>query len=188
MVSWVERSMPEDQTAWVEQLRAKDEEAVRELVRSYAGPLARFLAGMTGSAVEAEDLAQEALIRLLEHAGEFRGESSLKTYLFRIAHNLALNYLASAPRRHEVFPEEMPDRPSAAPAPVQQMEASEDAGRIRSALAHLPPQQRAVVILRAWQDLSFKEIASTLSVAEGTAKAHYFFALKNMRRLMEATP
>ncbi len=180
--------MPEDEAAWVEQLKAGDEEAVRELVRTHGGALVRFLGGMTGGAAEAEDLAQEALIRLLEHAGEFRGESSLKTYLFRIAHNLALNFLASAPRRHEVFPEEMPDRPSAEPAPAQQVEASEEAERLRSAMARLPPQQRAVVMLRTWQGLSFKEIASALSLAEGTAKAHYFFALKNMRRLMEAAP
>jgi len=180
--------MPEDQAAWVEQLKAGDEEAVKELVRSYGGALVRFLGGMTGSTAEAEDLAQEALIRLLEHAGEFRGESSLKTYLFRIAHNLALNHLASAARRYEVHPEEMPDRPSPAPAAVQLLEASEDAGRLRAALARLAPQQRSVVMLRTWQDLSFKEIASALSLAEGTAKAHYFFALKNMRRLMETTP
>jgi RNA polymerase sigma-70 factor (ECF subfamily) len=188
MVRWVERSMPEDQSAWVKQLKAGNEEAVRELVRSYGGALVRFLASMTGSTAEAEDLAQEALIRLLEHAGEFRGESSLKTYLFRIAHNLALNYLASAPRRHEVFPEEMPDRPSATAPPVQQVVASEDAERLRAAMTRLPPQQRAVIMLRTWQDLSFKEIAAALSLAEGTAKAHYFFALKNMRRLMEAPP
>lgn len=180
--------MPEDEAAWVKQLKAGDEEAVRELVRSYGGALVRFLGAMTGGAAEAEDLAQEALIRLWEHAGEFRGESSVKTYLFRIAHNLALNYLASAPQRYEVFPKEMPDRPSAAPPPVKQVEASEDAERLRSALVRLPPQQRAVVILRTWQDLSFKEIATALSLAEGTAKAHYFFALKNMRRLMEAAP
>lgn len=180
--------MPEDQTEWVERLRTGEETAVRELIRSYGGPLVRFLGGMVGSTADAEDLAQEAFVRLMEHAAEFRGESSLKTYLFRIAHNLALNFLASAPRRYEVYPDEMPDPPSAEPAPAQQLEASENAGRLRSALARLPPQQRAVVILRTWQDLSFKEIASALALAEGTAKAHYFFALKNLRRQMETTP
>lgn len=143
---------------------------------------------MVGNAADAEDLAQETFVRLVEHAGEFRGESSLKTYLFRIAHNLALNHLASAPHRYEVFPEEMPDRPSSEPGPVQQASSSEAAGRLRSALRHLPPQQRAVVVLRAWQGLSFKEIASALAVAEGTAKAHYFFALRTLRRQMEAAP
>ena len=180
--------MPEDQTAWVERLKAKEEAAVRELIRSYGGPLERFLRGMVGSTADAEDLAQEAFIRLVEHAGEFRGESSLKTYLFRIAHNLALNHLASAPRRYEVYSGEMPDPPSIGPAPVQRVSAAEDESRLRSALARLPPQQRAVVILRTWQDLSFKEIASALALAEGTAKAHYFFALKNLRRQLEITP
>jgi RNA polymerase sigma-70 factor, ECF subfamily len=177
--------MPEDQQAWVAQLKARDEGAVRELVRSYGGPLVRFLTGMLGSPADAEDLAQETFVRLVEHVGDFRGEASLKTYLFKIAHNLALNHLASAAHRYEVMPEEMPDRPSSAPGPTQLVSASEDAERVRALLPGLPPQQRAVVVLRVWQDLSFKEIASALSLAEGTAKAHYFFALRNLRRMME---
>ncbi len=177
--------MPEDQKAWVVQLRARDEGAVRELVRSYGGSLVRFLTGMLGNAADAEDLAQETFVRLVEHVEEFRGEASLRTYLFKIAHNLALNHLASAAHRYEVTPEEMPDRPSPAPGPSQAASAAEDAARVRALLPNLPPQQRAVVVLRVWQDLSFKEIASSLSLAEGTAKAHYFFALRNLRRMME---
>ena len=176
--------MPEDQAAWLDQLRAGDESAVREMIRAHGGPLIRFLTGMVGNAADAEDLAQETFIRVVQHAQEFRGDSSLRTYIFRIAHNLALNEVTSATRRHEVHPEELPERPSGAPSPSQAASDGEEAGGLRRALAQLPPQQRAVVILRTWQDLSFKEIASALSLAEGTAKAHYFFALRNMRRIL----
>ena len=176
--------MPEDQAAWLDQLRAGDESAVRDMIRTYGGPVTRFLAGMVGNSADAEDIAQETFIRFVQHAKEFRGDSSLKTYLFRIAHNLALNEVTSAARRHEVQPDEGSDRPSEAPSPSQAVADGEAARGLRRALAQLPPQQRAVVILRTWQDLSFKEIASTLSLAEGTAKAHYFFALRNMRRMM----
>ena len=177
--------MPEDPSAWVARLKARDEDAVRELVRSYGPALLRFLTGMVGNAADAEDLAQESFLRLVEHVADYRGEASLKTYLFRIAHNLALNQLSSAARRYEVYPGEMPEPTTAASGPAQELIASEDGERIRALLPGLPPQQRAVVILRVWQDLSFKEIASALSLAEGTAKAHYFFALRNLRRKME---
>jgi len=177
--------MPEDPSAWVAQLKARDEGAVRELVRSYGAPLLRFLTGMVGNAADAEDLAQEAFVRLVEHVADFRGEASLKTYLFKIAHNLALNHLASAAHRYEVQPEEMPDRPASDDGPEQELAVSEEAARVRALLPGLPPQQRAVVILRVWQDLSFREIASALALAEGTVKAHYFFALRNLRRKME---
>lgn len=180
--------MPDDQAAWVDQLRNREEPAVRALIGCYGAPLARFLTGMVGNDADAEDLAQEAMIRLVDHVADFRGEASLKTYLFKIAHNLALNHLASSARRREVQPEEGTDPPAHAPSPHSEASAAEEAALLRATLALLPPQQRAVVVLRTWQDLSFREIASVLSLAEGTVKAHYFFALKNLRRLMEAAP
>lgn len=178
--------MPEDQAAWLDQLRTGDEGAVRDMVRAYGGALVRFLGGMTGNTADAEDLAQEAFLRVVRHVSEFRGEASLKTYLFKIAHNLALNHLSSARHRYEVLPDDMPDRPSPEPAPFQAASDEEEARRLRDTLVRLPPQQRAVVMLRTWEDLSFKEIAQTMSLAEGTVKAHYFFALRNLRRMMEA--
>jgi RNA polymerase sigma-70 factor, ECF subfamily len=181
-----ERRMPEDQTAWREQLKTGDEEAVRAMVREYGASLVRFLAGMTCSRADAEDLAQEAFIRVVKHASQFRGDSSLKTYLFRIAQNLACNYLTSPARRHEVQFGEMPDGPALGPAPLQEASLLEEAAHLRRTLLRLPPQQRAVVILRTWHDLSFREIASVMSLAEGTAKAHYFFGIKGLRRILEA--
>lgn len=179
--------MPEDAAKWLERLKAGDESAISELVRSHAEPLRRYLAAMVRSRGDGEDLAQEAFIRLLGSLGTFRGDASVKTYLFRIAHNLALNHLASAPRTYEVYPEEFPDRPSLSPSPHQETHQGEQGRLLREALAGLPPQQRAVVMLRTWQDLSFKEIGAVLSLAEGTVKAHYFFALKNLRKRLEVT-
>lgn len=177
--------MQEDAAKWLEQLKAGDEGAISELVRSHAEPLRRYLTAMVRSPADGEDLAQEAFIRFLGSLATFRGDASVKTYLFRIAHNLALNHLASAPRTHEVFPEEFPDRPSSSPSPHQEVHRGERSHLLKEALEGLPPQQRSVVILRTWQDLSFREIGAVLSLAEGTVKAHYFFALKNLRKRLE---
>jgi RNA polymerase sigma-70 factor (ECF subfamily) len=178
--------MPEVTDPWLKALRSKDKEAVEEFVRRHGQPLRRYLAAMVRSEAEAEDLAQEAFLRLLDSLPSFRGDSSLKTYLYRIAHNLALNHLASPPRTREIHSDPLPDRPSEAPSPQTRAAGSELHALLRGAVATLPPQQRAVVVLRNWQELSFKEIAQVLSLAEGTVKAHYFFALRNLRKRLEA--
>lgn len=177
--------MPEVTDPWLRALKSGEMGAVEEFVRKHAEPLRRYLAVMLRSEADAEDLAQETFLRLVNSLGAFRGDASVKTYLYRIAHNLALNHLASSSKVHEVFPEELPDRPSEAPSPQRLAYGKEMDAMVRGALASLPPQQRAVVALRIWQDLSFKEIAGVLSLAEGTVKAHYFFALRNLRKRLE---
>ncbi len=178
--------MAQEPDPWVEALKAREPEAVRKLWDEFSGPVRRYLLGMLRHPADAEDLAQETLVRLLQHAGDFRGGASLKTYLFQIAHNLALNHLASAPARRESYTGELPEwKASPEPGAFERVAAGQEARRVRAALETLPPQQRAVVILRAWEELSFKEIARALGLAEGTAKAHYFFALRNLRRRME---
>lgn len=178
--------MAEADRRWEEELRRRDPEAVRRLWEEFSAPLRRFLAGMLRHPADAEDLSQETLVRFLAHAQEFRGESSVKAYLFQIAHNLALNHLASAPSRREVFPGELPEgHPGSAADPADSASREEEGARLRAAVALLPPQQRAVVLLRAWEDLSFREVGAALGLAEGTAKAHYFFALRNLRKHLE---
>ena len=177
--------MEEDRDAWLDRLRGRDEDSVRELIRTFAGPLRRYLTSMLRNPADGEELAQETFVRFMEGLSAFRGEASVKTYLFRIAHNLALNRLASAASVHEVFPGELPEARTAADAPHHAVLLEEEGERLRKAVSLLPPQQRSVVVLRTWQDLSFKEIAEALSVAEGTAKAHYFFALRNLRKHLE---
>lgn len=179
--------MAEVDRRWLEGLRSGEPEAASRLWEEFSGPLRRFLSGLLRHPADAEDLAQESLVRFLQHAAEYRGEASVKSYLFQIAHNLALNHLAAAPTRRESYTGEMPDLPTAPSAgPAESAQRGEEAARLRGALALLPPQQRAVVLLRAWEDLSFKEVAAALGLAEGTAKAHYFFALRNLRKHLEA--
>lgn len=177
--------MEEARDGWLDRLRARDEEAVRELVRTFSGPLRRYLTNMLRNPADGEEMAQEALVRFVEGLPAFRGEASVKTYLFRIAHNLALNRIASAQSVHEVLPGELPEPRAEEDAPHRALLLEEAGEKLRRAVSLLPPQQRSVVILRTWQDLSFREVAQVLGMAEGTAKAHYFFALRNLRRYLE---
>ncbi|MGC8762348.1 MAG: RNA polymerase sigma factor [Acidobacteriota bacterium] len=176
--------MAEERDPWREPLQRGDGQAFRDFVREVGPSLRRYLETVVRSPAEAEELAQEAFLRLVQSLGGFRGECSVRSFLFRIAHNLALNHLASASARREEAGE-VPDRPSADPSPQVRLLQEERSLHLRRLLSALPPQQRAVVALRTWEDLSFKEIAAVLGLAEGTAKAHYFFALRNLRRRLE---
>ncbi|MCI4397296.1 MAG: RNA polymerase sigma factor [Acidobacteria bacterium] len=179
--------MAEAPDEWLEQIKAGEPAAVQRLLDELSGPVRRYLEGMLHNPAQAEDLAQEALVRLLQHLGEFRQEASLRTYTFQIAHNLALNHLAAASTRREEYGSEEPlQAEDGHQGALEMVAAKEDQRRVRQALKLLAPQQRAVVILRAWEDMSFKEIARVMGLAEGTAKAHYFFALRNLRHHLEA--
>jgi len=185
MVWTVEPLMAEVGEEWLERLKKLDPEALGELVADYAAPLKRYLTGMLRNPADGEELTQETLLRFLKAVSSFRGESSVKTYLFRIAHNLALNHISSAASQRELHSGEIPDERSSSDSPQREAQTDEEGRMLLRAVGFLPPQQRSVVILRTWHDLSFKEIAQALSLAEGTVKAHYFFALKNLRKQLE---
>jgi len=173
--------MTAENQRWLQDLKDGREEALKRLFSEFSAPLGRYLTGMVKHAAVAEDLVQEALLKFLSSLDTFRGEASVKSYLYRIATNLALNHLASAAHRRETFPEELPEGGTGGPSPQESAAREETTREIRSAVASLPPRQRAVVILRTWQELTFREIAQALEMAEGTAKATYFYALRNLR-------
>ena len=178
--------MAKETQEWLARLKARDEEALQRLFGEYSSPLGRYLTGMVRDSAAAEDLVQETFIRFLDHLESFRGEASTKSYLYKIATNLALNHLNSAKVRYETHPETLPEQGSGSLSPSDRAEQSQEASHLRSILATLPPQQKAVVVLKTWEERTFREIASILGIAEGTAKAHYFFALKGLRKRMEA--
>lgn len=179
--------MTEVESRWLKRLRKGEEGAVRELVDSYASSLRRYLFSMVKNDQNAEELSQDVLLHFLNGLASFRGECSIKTYLFRIAHNLALNHLSSATARYETLPGDLPRVAVDGKSPQGIVQAGERAKALTDALSRLPPRQRAVVTLKTWQDFTFKEIASVLSLKVGTVKAHYFFGIRNLKKLMEVT-
>ena len=148
---------------------------------------------LTASADAAEDITQETFIAAWKHLKDFRGESSLKTWLLRIAANKARSWWRWKKLRNWVglgrgegeedaaAPEDfLPDRPGDRP---EQLAIQADLERrVQAAIALLPPRQREVAVLRS-QELTMTEIAAALGMAEGTVKAHWFEA----RRKLEAS-
>ena len=137
---------------------------------------------MLGSRDDADDVGQETFVRFYQSLDKFRGESSVRTYLVRIAMSAALNALRSTRRRELRFVSndtaiEQAVDPSAAAAPGDE----NTAGRIQAALAALNPEHRAVVVLRVLDERSTKEAAEILQIPEGTVLSRLSRAVRQLR-------
>ena len=144
-------------------------------------PLRRFLRGLCrGDSAEADDLAQEALVKAYLAGSAFRGEAKFSTWLFRIAWNCFYDRSKQLLRR-ETVPLETPEARN-----VPDSLASDDGFRyqeLHAALDLLQPAEKAAVLLFYMEDRPVKEIAAILSCPEGTVKSHLSRArvkLKNM--------
>ncbi|MEJ2421017.1 MAG: RNA polymerase sigma factor [Acidobacteriota bacterium] len=177
--------MTEEQGSWVNRLRRREPQALRAFVSDHGEAVRRYLLGIVRSPADAEELAQDALVRFLGALDGFRGDASPKTFLFRIAHNLAVNHVKSASRRYETTLDALLEIPGPGGETHDHLESTERSQRLREALQHLPLRQRTVVVLKTWEDMTFREISEVLELAEGTVKAHYFFGLRGLRKLLE---
>jgi RNA polymerase sigma-70 factor (ECF subfamily) len=138
---------------------------------------------MLGPGEEADEVGQEVFIRLYRSLHRYRGDATLATYLTRIAVNLSLNALKKRQRWFERFtPFESGGEPAESGEGVlDRLESGQRIGRVRRALDALPPDQRAVVVLRWLDDLSTREAAEALGIPEGTVMSRLSRAMNRLR-------
>lgn len=149
----------------------------QELYESYFGDVFRFSLWLSRDESEAEDLASETFVRAWSHRHRLRTET-LKAYLLAIARNAHLDSRRRS-RRIAELPEEMPD---SGPSPHREATAKIDLDRIRSAMAAWSEPDRAALVLRAEQGLSYGEIARVLGISEGAARVKVY---RGRRKLLD---
>ena len=155
-------------------------EMFEPLVRRYEKPLYAFLCRMTGSEDDAADLFQETFVRVYRHGNSFDGSGSFKSWLYAIAANTCRSHLAARKARpNGDMPAAEPVDPAAPPAAG--LAAKEVGERVRQAVSALPPEQREVLVLKVYENLSYPEIARALSRPVGTVKSQMRYALQKMR-------
>ena len=171
----------DDDAALVARARNGDDDAFRRLVERHQAAVARTVFGMLGSRDDADDVGQETFVRFHQALGSFRGESSVRTYLVRIAMSTALNTLRSTRRRELRFvsDESAIDQAVTAAEIVATDEGT--AQRTRAALDALSPEHRAVVVLRLLDERGTKETAEILQVPEGTVLSRLSRAVQQLR-------
>lgn len=130
---------------------------------------------------DAEDLTQEIFVALFQGMANFRGDSSLATWSYRVTLNHCLKYAA---RVHPLTVpyEAAPEEPEPAErGPVRQVVSRELAGQVQTALEHLSPDHREIVILHELHDLTYAECAAVLGVPVGTIKSRLSYAFRHLR-------
>lgn len=156
----------------VEAARGGDAAAVDELLRRHYDRIHAVCRRIAGSTRDADDAAQEALIRIVKNLDRFDGRSAFGTWAYRIATNASLDELRRRARRPQLHtvddagPVERADELS-----HRHVEAVADRMAIDAALADLPPEFRVPVVLRDVGDLDYAEIAEQLGVPVGTVKS-----------------
>ena len=175
-------------------------EGFEALVREHQGMVFRTLTRLTGSGVQVEDLAQEVFLRLYRALPEFRGESALSTYLYRIVVNVAQDewkrrrkergVIASAPVVEdeqdagwiESFAgDELTEH---ARNPEQRMEDAEVQASVEAALRELPEMERAVLVLYHQEEISYEGIAAALGLPINTVRTHLHRGRKRLSEVL----
>jgi RNA polymerase sigma-70 factor, ECF subfamily len=167
----------------IQQWKAGDQRAARQLVERHAPAVARFAAS-SGAREEVDELVQDTFVRAFASIDSFRGDSSLRTWLFTIVRRLMLDRRRAARRRDEV-PVVETDFATEYDA-LDGVVASETQARLRGAIDRLTETQREVFVLRVTEGLSYREIAETVGTTEGAARVHYHNALRSVKEYLDA--
>jgi len=141
---------------------AGEQSAFDQILLEFQQPLIYFLHGYVHSYETAEDLAEETFVDLLVHKGRFRGQSSLKTYLFSVARHKAIDHIRREQRRPSVALDELAERGDDAPGPEEQALDSERVEAIARALGRIPPEYREVLRLLYIERLKYEDIARVM--------------------------
>ena len=156
---------------WVRLAQAGDRVAFTNLVRRYQNPVHRFILRMLGSHEEALELTQETFIKVWQALPQWQPQAQFKTWLFRIASNVAVDALRRRKIVEMVPLEEDYDAPAHGPTPDVQLQSRQRLRSLESALAALPAEQRQAILLREIEGLSYTEISTVLDIHEGTVKS-----------------
>jgi RNA polymerase sigma-70 factor (ECF subfamily) len=157
------------------------EQAFNQLVLRHRQGVFTTAAGILGNAQDADDVAQDVFIKVYTTIGDFRGESAFFTWLYRITVNLCLNHLRSRKTRQFIGVDELEGLLQASERADEPAAEKELAAKLHAAIAELPEKQRAVFILRYFQELPHADIAKIMDRDVGTIKANYFQAVRKLR-------
>lgn len=140
-----------------------------------------------GNHEDASDLSQDVFLRAFRGLKSFRGGASLKTWLYRIGVNTCLNRVTvKKPITEDIDARQHVD--TGHESPSDRVLREERGVRVRTAIAQLPPKQRATLVLRMYQELSHEEIAGVLGSSVGAVKANFFHALGNLKKILGEAP
>ncbi len=172
----------------IRRAKAGDGKAIEALIRAHQDALFAFILRMSGRPHIAEDVVQEAFVRVLKNLDRFDTRYRFSTWLFTIAKRLYVNALQKQAPMYDT--DTVNSRQETTPPPVVVTARNETIANVRrllgSALAQLNERQREIVLLFHQQSWPIADIANYLNMPEGTVKSHLHRARKRMRRQIQA--
>jgi RNA polymerase sigma-70 factor (ECF subfamily) len=181
-----------DENALIEGMARGDRAAFRDFVEQYKKKIYYLALDMAGNPVDAEDISQEVFLKVFRSFATFRKGAKLSSWLYRVTYNASIDHI----RRKEFVPEPVGDEvlesrsrddnaglPHGGPAdPAAAVESSQLQARIARALEKVSPQEKAVFLLRHYDDLMLKDIASSLGLSIGSVKSYLFRAVRKLQK------
>jgi RNA polymerase sigma-70 factor, ECF subfamily len=172
-----------DDAALIDASRQGQREAFDRIVDRHHRTIYRLCYRFVHDHAEADDLVQDVFLRAWRGVARFKGESSVATWLYRIAVNASLTRVSR--RTLDLDPiDAQPLVDERHEDQCARMVRQERARKVRRAIARLPNRQRATLVLRVYHDLPHREIAAILGNSVGSVKANFFHALRNLKRLL----
>ncbi len=162
--------------------------AVEELLAKFRKPLYIYACHYLGNEFEAEDALQEALLKIFKGLPNFKGLSSLETWMFRILTNVCIDQkrrqknqpvMYSCNNDEEGLSIEVPDQ---RPLPDAEVETAELHQSVHNALSKLSPEHREVLILHDLYDFKYQEISKIVGIGIGTVKSRLFYARQELKK------
>ena len=166
----------------VNAIREGDDNAFRTLILRHESRVASTIIGMLGRCPEADDVGQETFIRFYKSLHQFRGESSVATYLTRIAINLSLNELKKRKRRQQMFSQNTLEPME--PGYQDDNLYNDEKELIHKAIGLLEPKFRSVIVLRLMDGYSTKETAEILKLPTGTVLSRLARAQSKLKKIL----
>lgn len=166
------------------QIAEGNKEAFRQFYDQLNGPLFRFIEKKLNDPHRSADIMHDVFMEVWRNAGRFEGRSAVKSWVFGIAHNKAVDFIRRETRID--LPGEMPEIIDESPAGEACVLAAQEAAHVAACLDTLGSAQREVIDLAFYEDMSYRDIASALAVPEGTIKTRVFHAKQRLLHCLSA--
>lgn len=177
-------------------MAAGDLAAFREFVEQYKKKVYFLALDIVGNPVDAEDVSQDVFLKVYRSFGTFNRDAKLSSWLYRVTYNASIDHLRRKALTPEAVGDEFLEAGSRFDAPLAASSAFSDPAavaetrqlqaKIALALERVSPQEKAVFLLRHYNDLKLKEIADTLHLSTGSVKSYLFRAVKKLQRELGA--
>lgn len=180
-------SNSEEENRIVEQLQQgkNKDKAFAQLVDLYKERLYWHIRNMVKNHEDANDILQDTFVKVFRYIANFKGDSKLYTWLYRIATNETITFLNKKARKLKLNSSELQDYLVEKLESDVYFEGKEIQLQLQRAIAQLPEKQQQVFNMKYFEDLKYREIAEILEVSEGTLKANYHHAVKKIKSILK---